>query len=328
MRVLVIGGTGLISTAAVNAMIRRGHEVTVLNRGQTNSRIEGEVHRLIGDRHDLPWFTKAIRSMEPEAVLDAIAFTPEELRQTLDALPDKSVHMLFISTVCTYGPLSNVPANEDEPHTPISTYGKNKSACDFLLLDHGARTGQPVTVLRPSHCYGPGQPLLSIWGYDRRLVHRLREGLPIAVHGDGEALWQPGFVCDLAEAVCEMLGNPQVFGKALNLVGHEIMTWREFFERMGKAIGVEANLVYCPSSIIERLEPEVSGGITEIFRYHGAYDDSRLRGLLPGYTQRTSWEDGVRQTVEWIDEAGEIDTSVSETPDDRIAAKMEMVLNA
>ena len=322
MRILVIGGTGLISTAAVNAMLRRGHEVITLNRGQSASRIEGEVHRLIGDRHDVDWLTKAVRSVKPHAVLDAICFTPEEMRRTLDALPNRDTHVLFVSTVCVYGPLSRIPADEDEPHTPVSEYGKNKSACESLLLDHGDRTGQPVTILRPSHCYGPGQPLLSLWGYDRKLVHRLRKGKPIVVQGDGEALWQPGFVDDLAEAICEALGNSVVFGKSLNLVGHEIMTWRQFFERMAAAIGCEAELVCCPSEIIHRLEPGVSGMLMEIFRYHGAFDDSRLRTLLPGYASKTSWEEGVRRTVEWIDESETIDCSDDETPDDRIAQAM------
>lgn len=325
MRILVIGGTGLISTAAVNEMLRRGHEVVTLNRGQTESRIEGQVHALTGDRHDLDWFNRAVRSVEPEAVLDAICFTPEEMRQTLDALPGNSAHVLFVSTVCAYGPLSSVPADEDEPHTPVSAYGRNKSACESLLFDHGRRTGQPVTVLRPSHCYGPGQPLLSLWGYDRKLLHRLREGKPVVVQGDGEALWQPGFVPDLAEAVCEALGNPSVFGTALNLVGHEIMTWREYFERMAAAAGCEANLVCCPSEAIQRLEPDVSGMLMDIFRYHGAYDDGRLRTLLPGYTCKTPWEAGVRMTVEWIEETEVVDRSDEETPDDRIAAVMNAI---
>ncbi len=318
MRILVIGGTGLISTAAVNAMLRRGHEVVVLNRGRTESRVEGEVRHLLGDRHDTTWFKTAIRSVEPEAVVDAIAFTPEEMRATIEAMPGRDGHLIFISTVCVYGPLSKVPADEDEPHTPVSQYGRDKSACESLLLNHGQRTGQPVTVFRPSHCYGPGQPLLSLWAYDKKLLHRLRTGKPVTVHGDGELLWQPGFVLDLAEATCEALGNPTVFGEALNLVGHEIMSWRTYFERMAEAVGCKANLVCCPTDIIHRLQPEPSGLLMDIFRHQGAFEDRRLRQKLPGYENRTPWEEGVRKTVEWIDRTGCIDESHEETPDDII----------
>lgn len=326
MRVLVIGGTGLISTAAVNAMLRRGHDVITLNRGVSESRIEGRVHRLVGDRHDLPWFKQAVASVKPEAILDAIAFTPEEVQQTLEAIPNHTAHFLFISTVCVYGPLANIPADEDEPHKPVSQYGRDKSACDRIVLNYGERTGQPVTVLRPSHCYGPGQPFLSLWGYDRRLLHRLKTGRPMVVPGDGVALWQPGFVLDLAEAICEALGNPSVYGCAIHLVGHEIMTWRDYFSRMARALGYDAKIVCCPSELINRIVPESSEMLMAIFRHHAAYSDKRLRTLLPGYTQRTEWEDGVRQTAAWIELSGAVDERALDAEDDRIAKVMEKVL--
>src|SRR5690606_12652476 len=124
-------------------------------------------------------------------------FDPDTAQNSVEVFGGRVSHYLFCSTVCVYGgPLTRIPALEDEPHKPTGDYGKNKSRAEAVFMRAHRETGFPVTIFRPSHCYGPGQPLLDIWGYNPSLVNRIREGRPILVPGDGRGLWQPCLVSD------------------------------------------------------------------------------------------------------------------------------------
>jgi nucleoside-diphosphate-sugar epimerase len=306
MRVLVLGGTGLISTAIVKRLIETGHEPVLFNRGQTSRRFPQNVESITGDRQDFADFKQKMTGVGCDAVIDMITFDPRTAEHGVAVFEGKTSHYLFCSTVCVYGgPLSRIPADEYEPHTPVSAYGENKSKAEEVFNDAFQRSAFPVTAFRPSHCYGPGQPLLDIWGYNPALVNRMREGRPIIVPGDGYGLWQPGHVADMAKGFVGALAHDETKGKAYNIVGDEVMTWRAFHERMASAIGCEARIVPMTTpQILAGAPADQTGMLNENFQYHAAYSNARLKADVPEFSDLLPWEEGVRQTVQWMDEAG------------------------
>lgn len=304
MRVLVIGGTGLISTAIVERLIETGHEPILYNRGTTTSRLSGPVRGLTGDRRDFEAFARSMRDVEVDAVIDMLTYDRATAEHNVAVFRDRVQHYLFCSTVCVYGgPLTRIPADEDEPRTPVSPYGWGKVEAEDAFDAAHRESGFPVTHFRPSHCYGPGQPLLDIWGYDASLVTRLREGRPILVAGDGHGLWQPGHVKDVAKGFVGALGRKATIGRAYNVVGDEVMTWRRFHERMGEAIGVAAKVVCLTTEQIVAGTPDGKAEwLRENFQYHAAYTNEALKRDVPEFRDLTSWEDGVRDVVAWMDE--------------------------
>mgnify|MGYP003639468584 CR=1 FL=1 len=312
MRILVIGGTGLISTAIVKRLISEGHEAVLFNRGESAVRFAGEVEIIRGDRGDHAGFAAAMAGQTFDGVIDMLSFDGEVARQNVELFQGRVSHYLFCSTVCVYGgPLSQIPAVESEPRTPVSAYGQGKLAAEDVFFDAHARHGFPVTLFRPSHCYGPGQPLLDIWGYDASLVSRFRAGKAIVVAGDGHGLWQPGHVDDMAKGFVGALGRSVTVGKAYNIVGDEVMTWRNFHERMASALGLEAKIVALTTEQIVAGTPAGKAEwLRENFQFHAAYSSDALKADVPAYADLMSWEAGVRDTVAWMD--GE---AVHEAPD-------------
>ena len=306
MRVLLLGGTGLISTAITRRLLEMGHEPILFNRGQSKRRFEKDVETVIGDRQDFPAFEKLVAPLDADAVIDMITFDAATARHAVEVFAGRVQHYLFCSTVCVYGgPLSCLPAREDEPRTPVSEYGRNKLEAETVFEEAHQESAFPVTVFRPSHCYGPGQPLLDIWGYNPCLVNRLRQGRAILVAGDGYGLWQPGHINDVAKGFVGALGRPATLGRAYNIVGDEIMTWRVFHERMACAIGCEARIVCMTTAqILAGSKPEHHSMVKENFQYHAAYTNTALKRDVPEFTDLIPWEEGVRDTVAWMDEAG------------------------
>lgn len=305
MRVLVLGGTGLISTPIVRRLIAIGHKPILFNRGQSPSRLDTEVDCIFGDRQDFAAFQRLVLAAEFDAVIDMITFDPRTAAHAVEVFQDRVQHYLFCSTVCVYGgPLLSIPADEREPLRPVSDYGRGKRDAEQVFMTAWQQSNFPVTIFRPSHCYGPGRPLLDIWGYNPALVARIRAGLPILVPGDGRGLWQPGYIDDVAKGFVGALGTERTLGRAYNIVGDEVMDWRSFHEGMAQAIGCEANLVYLTTEqLLAGAREENTQMLLENFQYHAAYTNSALKADVPEYTDLLPWEEGVRRTVDWMDKA-------------------------
>ncbi len=303
MRVLVIGGTGLISTAIVRRLLVCGHTPVLFNRNKTLKRFPESVETIQGNRQDFSDFENKIAACRADAVIDMLTYDANTAAHAVRVFQGRVQQYLFCSTVCVYGgPLSTIPALEDEPRTPVSDYGRGKRDAEVVFENAHRDSGFPVAMFRPSHCYGPGQPLLDIWGYNPCIINRIREGRPILVPGDGYGAWQPGHIDDMAKGFVGALGRPATLGKAYNIVGPEIMDWRSFHERMAKAIGCEAHIVpMTTAQILAGAPKDLSSMLDEIFQYPAAYSNVALSRDVPEFSGLIPWEEGVRETVAWMD---------------------------
>jgi nucleoside-diphosphate-sugar epimerase len=318
MRVLLIGGTGLISTAIVEQLLARGHDVVLLNRGKTRSRLPGFVPTLTCDRRDRRALETTLAGIEIEAVIDMVAYRLEDTHAIYDALAGRVRQFIHCSTVCVYGgPLSTLPATEDEPHTPVSEYGLNKSACEAFLLARSQEEGFPVTVIRPSHTYGEGGTLVHSLGMEPNYLYRLREGLPIVVHGDGQGLWAAAHISDVARAFVNALDTPAALGRTYHVTGDEWMTWNQYHSTVARVLGGRYHPLYIPTVDLYAMAPDRAAATNEIFQWPGIYDNTRARCEL-GYEYRITWEEGVRRTVRWLDEH----QGIGRTDDDQLTERL------
>ncbi len=121
MKVFIIGGSGLISTAVRAECLAQGHEVVLFNRGLSPLRGPRPARLIQGDRNDEAALRAALRAERPDAVLDMVAFGPGQAEALLRAADGQSPQLLVCSTVCVYGgPLTRLPADEDEPQRPVT----------------------------------------------------------------------------------------------------------------------------------------------------------------------------------------------------------------
>ena len=323
MNVLIIGGTGLISTGIVKALQERGATITVFNRGQTDDRLGREVRRLAGDRHDFPAFEKAMAAAGTwDVVIDMICFRPDEAESDLRAFVGRCGHFIFCSTVCTYGNTQTVvPTLETTPQAPHSTYGREKLAGEKLFLRAHADGKMPVTIIRPSHTYGPGGGIINNLGTDPSFLERLRRGRPIIVSGDGHGLWQSAYADDVGRGFAYAAGNPHCLGEAYNAVADEVFTWDQYVQRTAAAIGApEPRLVHLPTDFLLAIDPTRYIGLAEIFRFHGVYSNAKLKRDVPEFRFAIPYEEGVRRTAAWIDRHRKNPAPANDALEDRLIA--------
>lgn len=299
MKVLVLGGTGFLSSAVVAELQQAGHAVTVYTRGQRG--LPAGVDSIAGDRKNVADFLLQLQGRPFDAVVDCICYTPEDAAADLRAFAGRTGHLVMISTDFVYGPHRRLPMDEDTPTPALSQYGRNKAACEALLLGAWAEERFPVTILRPPHIMGAGGHLGtgSLQGRDPMLLDRLLSGAPVILLDGGALLIQPVVHRDIGRACAAVLGKEATWGQAYNVAGPDCITTREYYDVIAATLGVEhPQYLSLPSDLYVRANPDKAP-----FAYHRMYSVEKLYRDA-GYRPDTGVRHAIFEMIDWLQATG------------------------
>lgn len=301
LKVLFVGGTGVISSACSALAVERGVDLYLLNRGTTSARsVPPGATVLTGDVRDPSSARAALGDHEFDAVVDWVAFTPEHVRTGVELFRGRTAQYVFISSASAYQtPPSRLPVTESTPlANPHWQYSRDKIAGEDLLVREYRERGFPVTIVRPSHTYDRTVvPLDGGW----TAVERMRQGKEVVVHGDGSSLWTLTHHTDFARGFVPLLGNPRTLGEAFHITGDDVLTWDQIAWALARAAGVEPRIVHVPSDVLAAEDPEWGAGLLGDKMHSMVFDTSKLRSVVPDFTTRMRFEQGAREIVEWHD---------------------------
>src|SRR5215831_16125670 len=299
LRVLFIGGSGVISSACAREAVGSGIELYVLNRGRSTTRpLPGGVRELRADVRSAASVRDAIEDLDFDSVVDFVAFTTEHVRQDIDMFADRTGQYVFISTASAYQkPPARVPVTESTPlRNPYWQYSRDKIACEDLLVAAYRDEGFPATIIRPSHTYD--QTLVPFDG-GWTVLGRMLAGKPVVVHGDGTSLWTLTHHDDFARAFVPLLGDPRTIGEAIHITSDDVLTWNQIAEAFAAALGVTARLVHVPSDAIAAADPVWGAGLLGDKAHSMVFDNAKLRAIVPGWRAVIPFEQGAREIVDW-----------------------------
>lgn len=309
LRILVLGGTGFIGPHMVRRAQERGHEVTLFNRGRTNTDLFPGVEKLVGDRAGP---LDVLRGRTWDVVIDNSGYYPSHVKASAEALHGSVDHYLFTSTIDAYRDYRTVgidesyplhPADPARPEDPRRFYGPLKADCERIVAGiYGANS----TRVRPGWIAGPGDNnhLLTYW------IVRIDRGGEVLAPGVPDDWMQVTDVRDLAEWYIHIAETRLAGG--YHAVG-PVMRWGEALERMRAALSADARFTWVDADfLLERDQkpwtdiplwwparndwgpPSFGGNI-------GGEGTLALDGSLAranGYTSRTI-EDTARSTLDW-----------------------------
>lgn len=327
MKVLIIGGTGLISTPLTRFLLERGDDVTLYNRGTTPSRVPQDIKTLHGDRQDYGAFESQVRAVGTfDCVIDMVGYAPGDAESVVRAFSGRIGQFIFCSTVDVYRkPATRYPYTEMEPYGGLNTYSKNKVICEQILLAAHQRGDFPVTIIRPAYTYGESRGVLYPVGSGGAYLDRIRQGKPIIVHGDGSSLWVACHIDDVARAFVGAIGNIGAFGKVYHTAGEEWMTWNCYHEGVAAALGAPPpTLVHIPTDILVRLVPERAASVADNFQFNNIFDNTAAHEAL-GFRYTIPWQEGVKRAVSWLENNGKRGIPADADIDDQIIATWRRV---
>jgi nucleoside-diphosphate-sugar epimerase len=259
------------------------------------------VHTHVADRSDQEATRAALGGLEPDAVVNFVAFTPDQVQADIDLFTGRTGQYVFISSASAYQtPPASLPVTESTPlANPFWQYSRDKIACEDLLLRAYREDGFPMTVVRPSHTYD--ETLLPFTG-GWTVVERMRQGREVVVHGDGTSLWTLTHSRDVAPGLVGLLGKHQAVGHAFHITREDALAWNTIYELVGAAAGVRRpRLVHVPSDAVAAADPRWGAGLLGDKAHSMVFDNTKIKRLVPEFRPTTSLEEGAREVVAWYD---------------------------
>jgi nucleoside-diphosphate-sugar epimerase len=322
LRVLFIGGTGVISSACSRLAAGSGIQLFVLNRGLGTTRpLPPQVRMIRADIREPLSVREKINDLDFDAVVNWVAFTPDHIRTDIDLFVGRTGHYVFISSASAYQtPPARQPVTESTPlRNPFWRYSRDKIACEDLLVAAYREQGFPATIVRPSHTYDPTLvPFDGGW----TVLGRMKAGKPVIVHGDGTSLWTMTHHEDFARAFVPLLAHPRTLGEAFHITSDDVLTWNQIAEALAAALGVTARIVHVPSDAIAAADPEWGAGLLGDKAHSMVFDNTKVRRLVPGWRAVIPFERGARQIADWYlaDPARQVTDQALDGVMDKLAA--------
>ncbi len=324
MKVLVLGGTGVISREIVKLLLKENHQVCVYNRGSRGLLFPDEVRQLTGDRLDRQQFESSMARESFDAVIDMICFNEADARSTVAAFGDSGAHIVICSSVAAYKrPYRSIPTLESAEELyddPLFSYAFDKAEVERYLEGVISERNLPVTMIRPSLTFGPGAANMGVLRQNYGIIDRIRKGKPLVMFGDGSTPFSFTFTPDLAKAFVGVLGKEQSYGEAYHACSEERSRWEDLYLAFGRVLNREVSMVHIPSELLVAARPDLFSHLFFEKTYPGLFDNTKIRSVIPGFTCEISLHEGVKMMVAWFEkEAAQVDPDKDELEDRLVA---------
>jgi len=267
LKVLIIGGTGFISSNIVKILLAMNHNVSTFTRGNSPNPFaeDKRVKIFKGDRNDKKHLEE-IAGNNYDVVIDMIAYEPINSLTSFEAFAGKIGRFIHCSTISVYMISNEVqcPVTEDQDKGKVMPffarnpfgmdYGINKRMCEEFLWSVHKENHFPVTTVRPPYVCGPNDPAKR----DYFWIERILDGKPLLVPGCGEYATQLMFVEDLAKTVVDIMENQNTIGNSYNVASEEIFSLNEYLERLAKLLNRKIEIVNVDQNVFDRLPFSIS----------------------------------------------------------------------
>ena len=325
MKVLLVGGTGVISSGVTAEVLDRGMELWLMTRGQQPRNAPAGANLLVADCNDEEAVKKALAGHHFDAVVHFCVFNAAQMRLAAKLFAGVTDQFFVISSGTVYKkPLAHYLITEDVPLGNIhSAYARNKLAVENVMREAIAE-GFPGIIIRPSLTYSEFHPLMAINSrvHPYSIISRMRKGKPVVVHGDGTSLWTITYNRDLAKGLVGLFGNKEAIGEAFHITSDEVLDWDRIYMHLAHAAGVDANLVHIASDYLGTFDPALRESLLGDHACSAVFDNSKIKRFVPDFKCTVSFEEGAKRIVEWFD----ADPAARETVDTQWDAQMDMLI--
>ena len=307
MRILIIGGTGTISSAITRQLAASGHDLWLLNRGNRKNEVPTGVKQIICDINDEAEVLRQIGDTMFDTVCEFIGFLPSQVERDIRLFKGRTRQYVYISSASAYNKpaRSHIITEGTALANPYWQYSRDKIACEELLMKEYRENGFPATIVRPSHTYCERSVPVSVHGLKGswQVLKRMIEGKPVIVNGDGSSLWTLTWNEDFAKGFIGLLGNPKTIGEAFQIMSDEQITWNQIYQCVANALGVEFKPYYVASDFLAAVAPkeyDFTGNLLGDKSVTVVFNCTKLKRAVPGFQATTRFDEGVRRCVAYL----------------------------
>ncbi|MBQ2174318.1 MAG: NAD-dependent epimerase/dehydratase family protein [Alphaproteobacteria bacterium] len=305
MKVLIIGGTGTLSSPIVDECIRLDYDVTMINRGKRNRFINPKAELIKCDINDEEALKDILKDRGFDCCIDFLVFNEQQLQRSLRIFTE-SCHTdqyIFISSAQVYNTSIKGVKEEDSSELiqPLWSYSINKARCEQLLKDYCDTKKINYTIIRPGVTYGDTRipyGMDPIRGKHWTIIERIKAGKPIITWNNGENKLNLTHVDDFAKGAVGLIGNEAAYNEAFNIVGDYVYSWKEVLNTIGKIIGREVKTVDIPVDFYAlELNEYVRGRLKGGRALDLCCSNAKLKRVMTDFKTTITLEDGIKRTL-------------------------------
>lgn len=304
MRVLLIGGTGILSTDITRLCLKKGMDVFILNRGNSNELIDEKINILVADIRKKEEVIKKIKNFYFDVVIDFLSFNKSQLESTLEIFNGKCNQFIFISSATVYKKTEKDEkiTENTELKNDLWEYSSDKIECEKYLADNYKQKGQKYTIVRPYVTYSEKRiPFAIIPNNQWSLANRIKKGKAIVLWDAGEAVCTLTQSKDFAIGIVGLFCKEKAFQQAFHITTDYTLTWRQALLDIGNALNSKVNIVDIPSDYIVKILPELKGVLYGDKGLNRIFDNSKIKECVPEFSAKTKFKDGIKETIRYYE---------------------------
>lgn len=302
MRLLIIGGTGVLSGAVTREAIRNGIEVFILNRGNKPHLIPEGAVSLKADVKS-PESVKAILgNMHFDSVIDFICYNKPQLQNSYELFHSYADQYVFISTTCVYD--TSIPGIKNENAPKILkewNYSVEKWESEEYLMNECAKNHQPYTIIRPCVTYDNTRipyGIMPEYGTHWTLIGRILADKPVLTWDGGKARWNLIRVEDFAKGVVSVIGNPKAYNEAYNVSGDDVYSWNDVLQALASVLNHPVKTFDITSADYKQFQPSLTGEITAR-SLDAIISNQKIKAINPEFKTTITLRQGIEMAVEY-----------------------------
>lgn len=301
MNILIIGGTGVLSSAVTAEALKRGIAVTMINRGRRT--IPEGVELIKADMNDHGLIREKLAGHQYDAVIDFLCYTDEATKKSVELYSNYTKQYFFISSCAVYdtATLNGQCADEESKKVlSIWDYSVNKWKSEELLMSLFKGKAANYTVIRPCVTYGDTRipyGISPMYGYHWTLCARILAGKPIIRWNGGVNRCNIMRVEDFAVGVVGLVGNSKAYNEVFNVCGDEAPTWNDVLSVLEGLLGKKIVTVDIPSEFYAKHLPKRAGEIIGGRSIDTINSNKKIKAAVPFFEQTIFLKEGVAMTL-------------------------------
>jgi UDP-glucose 4-epimerase len=301
--ILVTGGAGFVGSHVTEELLKRGHQVVVLDDlsgGFVDNVVDG-AEFVQGSINDVNLVNNLFQAKSFEYVYHLAAYAAEGLSPFIKRfnynnnligsinLINASVNtavkcFVFTSSIAVYGTSPELPMTEKTQPHPEDPYGIAKLAVEQDLIVSKAMFDLDYIIFRPHNVYGERQNIADKY---RNVVgifmNNILQGKPMTVFGDGTQTRAFSYIGDMAPIMAEAIERPEAYNQIFNIGADHPYSINELASAIARSMGVEPNITYLPA------RNEVLNAYSSHDKVQQVFGERRQHSLDEGLQRMAAW---------------------------------------
>jgi len=304
LKILIIGGTGALSSDVVKLSLLKNYSVYILNRGKKTELISEKIHVLKADIKNKVQVNKVLKNLYFDVVVDFLSYKVADIKNTVSLFKSRCDQFVFISSACVYrrAEEDGVITEQSPLINPSWNYSKDKVECEDYLISECAGIGLKYTIVRPYITYGDTRipyGIMPSYGWHWSLISRILNDKPIFIWDQGQAVCSITHTSDFAVGLVGLFNNSKAYNEAFHIVGDETISWKDLLYLIGQLIDKKPLLAEIPALYASEKLPELKGMLLGDRSLNAIFDNSKIKEAVPEFASEISLEKGIASTIRY-----------------------------